>query len=62
MAKYHIEVYFKSGQVSVCDAEQINFHSGMGGIDIFDFISPIPFFPGYEKDVKEIKITILENK
>ena len=59
--KYTIEVQFKNGQTHSMQANKINFHEGTGGIDIFEDIDAIPVFPGYEEEVKEIKIWINSN-
>lgn len=62
MAKYSVLVEFISGRTTGIAAECINFHAGKGGIDIFDDINEIPFFPGKEKDVKKITIVFSESE
>lgn len=56
--KYTIEVKFKNGQISSHQASEIHFHPKQGGIDIFEQAREIPFFPGREFEVSEIKIRI----
>ena len=58
--KYTIEVRFKSGQMHSLQAEAITFHPGTGGIDIFEN-KRIPFFPGREESIMEIRIILNEN-
>lgn len=57
---YQIEIEFNSGQISSHTAEEIKFHYGLGGIDIFEKGQAIPFFPGREEDVKEIRIRLVK--
>jgi len=61
MNKYEITVVFKSGQISVHHANELHFHPGSGGIDIFENNHIIPIFPGREEEVKEIRIILPDN-
>jgi hypothetical protein len=56
--KYTIVIVFNDGHTEEYQSTKIYFHSGLGGIDIFDDSNETPFFPDSEENVKEIIIIL----
>lgn len=56
MSKYTIIVHHKNGKSETIEADQIIFHSGKGGVDIYREDNPIPIFPWLEEDTYRTEI------